>query len=237
MKLPAIKNLVPLSCVDWDGKISAVAFLAGCNFRCPFCYNTALVLAPDTLKTLSFESVKRHLEESRGWLDGVVITGGEPTIHGELPTLCRKVKSLSLGVKLDTNGTNPGMLRKLVDEKLVDYVALDVKAPLNTDAYSRATGVDASLLVREVERTINFLLEGPVDYECRTTLVPTIHREEDVEQICSSLRNCSQYVLQNFVGDVDTLDPGLRDVRPFQEADMRRFVELARKMVSNTRYR
>lgn len=234
MTLPEIKNLVPLSCVDWDGKISAVAFLAGCNFRCPFCYNTTLVLQPETLKTLSFESIKRQLNKSTGWLDGVAITGGEPTIHQALPNLCREIKSLDLGVKLDTNGTNPGMLRQLVDEGLVDYVALDVKAPLNTEAYSRATGVDASSIIPQVERAIRLLLDGPVDYEFRTTLVPTIHTEEDVEQICSSVHGCRKYVLQNFLGDVETLNPGLRDVRPFQETEMARFLESARKTVPNT---
>jgi pyruvate formate lyase activating enzyme len=232
--LPEIKTLVPLSCVDWDGKISAVAFLAGCNFRCPFCYNTTLVLQPETLKTLSFESIRRQLNESTGWLDGVVITGGEPTIHQTLPNLCREIKNLGLGVKLDTNGTNPGMLRQLVDDGLVDYVALDVKAPLNTEAYSRATGVDASPFVPQVERAIHLLLDGPVDYEFRTTLVPTMHTEKDVEQICSTVHGCRKYVLQNFLGDVETLNPGLRDVRPFQEIEMARFLESARKTVPNT---
>ncbi|MGB9134057.1 MAG: anaerobic ribonucleoside-triphosphate reductase activating protein [Candidatus Bathyarchaeia archaeon] len=234
MKLPEIKILVPLSCVDWDGKVSAVAFLPRCNFRCPFCYNTALVLDPESLETKPFEEIRRKLEQSKGWLDGLVITGGEPTINEELPSFCGKVKELGLGVKLDTNGTNPDMLRRLVEEKLVDYVALDVKAPLNVEAYSRAVGVDAGAFIAEVERTIHFLLRGSVDYEFRTTLVPTIHREEDVERICSRIEGCKKYFLQNFVGDVETLDPELKGVKPFSEAEMKRFVELARKTVPNT---
>jgi pyruvate formate lyase activating enzyme len=237
MKLPEIKNLVPLSCVDWDGKVSAVVFLPHCNFRCPFCYNTTLVLTPESLETKPFEEIRRQLEESRGWIDGLVITGGEPTISKELPNLCGKAKDLGLGVKLDTNGTNPDMLRRLVEKKLVDYVALDVKAPLNMQAYSKATGADALVFITQIERTIQFLLEDSVDYEFRTTLVPTIHRGEDVEQICSRIRGCKKYVLQNFLGDVETLDPKLKGVKPFSEAEMERFVELARKTVPNTFHR
>ena len=234
MQLPEIKTLVPLSCVDWDGKTSAVAFLPRCNFRCPFCHNATLVLAPETLRTEPFEGVKRQLRRHKDWLDGVVITGGEPTINQGLPELCGEIKALGLGVKLDTNGSNLGMLQRLVEDGLVDYVAMDVKAPLTAEAYSRATGVNASTFVFEVERTVHFLLGGSVDYELRTTLVPTIHEEKDVEQICSRLVGCKKYVLQNFIGDVETLDPRLKGVKPFQEAEMARFVQLARKTVPNT---
>lgn len=229
-----IKNLVPLSCVDWDGKVSAVIFLPNCNFRCPFCYNTALVLNPEKFQTKSFEEIRQHLRKNKGWLDGIVITGGEPTINEKLPSFCKQFKNLGVGVKLDTNGTNPAMIERLIDEALVDYVALDVKAPLTVEAYSKATGVNAENLMAHVEKTIQILLEGSVDYEFRTTLVPTIHDEEDMEQICGSIKGCRKYVLQNFIGDVETLDPELRNVKPFSIAEMERFLELARKKVPNT---
>jgi pyruvate formate lyase activating enzyme len=234
MKPPEIKNFVPLSCVDWDGKVSAVVFLPNCNFRCPFCYNTALVLNPEKLETKPFEEIQQHLRKNKGWLDGIVITGGEPTINEMLHNLCEKIKKLGLGVKLDTNGTNPAMVERLVEEELVDYVALDVKAPLNVAAYSKASGVNAENLLAKVEKTIQILLDGLVDYEFRTTLVPTIHGEEDVEQICGKIKGCKKYVLQNFLGDVETLDPKLRIVKPFSTAEMERFLELAKKKVPNT---
>jgi pyruvate formate lyase activating enzyme len=234
MKPLEIKNFVPLSCVDWDGKVSAVIFLPNCNFRCPFCHNTALVLDPEKLETKSFEEIRQHLRENKGWLDGIVITGGEPTINETLPSLCRQFKELGVGVKLDTNGTNPAMVERLVEEALVDYVALDVKAPLNVGAYSTAAGVNAENLMAHVEKTIQILLEGSVDYEFRTTLVPMIHGEEGLKQICGRIKGCRKYVLQNFIGDVETLDPKLRNVKPFSNAEMERFLELARKKVPNT---
>jgi pyruvate formate lyase activating enzyme len=234
MKSPEIKNFVPLSCVDWDGKVSAVVFLPNCNFRCPFCYNTALVLAPESLEAKPFEEIRQYLRENKGWLDGIVITGGEPTISERLPDFCRQIKELGLGVKLDTNGTNPAMVGELLEEALVDYVAMDVKAPLNVEAYSRAVGVDARNLLAKVEKTISTLLKGSVDYEFRTTLVPTIHTEEDVEQICGKIKGCKKYVLQNFLGGVETLNPELKNVEPFSSAEMDRFLELAKKTVPNT---
>ena len=234
MKSVEIKNFVPLSCVDWDGKVSAVIFLPNCNFRCPFCYNTALVLSPEKLETKPFKEIRQHLRKNKGWLDGIVITGGEPTINEKLPSFCEQIKELGLGVKLDTNGTNPAMLERLVEEALVDYVALDVKAPLNVEAYSKAAGVNAENLMAQVEKTVHILLEGSVDYEFRTTLVPTIHCEEDMEQICGRIKGCRKYVLQNFIGDVETLYPKLRNVKPFSIAEMERFLELAKKKVPNT---
>ena len=234
MKSPEIKNFVPLSCVDWDGKVSAVVFLPNCNFRCPFCYNTALVLNPENLETKPFEEIRQYLRENKGWLDGIAITGGEPTINEKLPDFCKQIKELGLGVKLDTNGTNPAMVERLVEEALVDYVALDVKAPLNVEAYSKAVGVDARNLLANVEKTIRTLLKDSVDYEFRTTLVPTIHTEEDMEQICSKIKGCKKYVLQNFLGDVETLNPELKNVKPFSSAEMERFLELAKKTVPNT---
>ena len=234
MTLPEIKKFVPLSCVDWDGKVSAVAFLSRCNLRCPFCYNSALVLHPDSLETIPFQEVEQSLIKSKGWLDGVVLTGGEPTLSDDLPSLCNRIKELGYSVKLDTNGTNFAMVKQLVDEELLGYVALDVKAPLYSDAYSRAVGVEAAGLVPEVEKTVQLLLEGAVDYEFRTTLVPGIHREEDVAQICSRLVGCKKYVLQNFMGGVETLEPTLRDMEPFSIADMERFLARAKTTVFNT---
>ena len=234
MKPLEIKKFVPLSCVDWDGKVSAVAFLPHCNFRCPFCYNTDLVLNSESLETESFEKIKKQLGRSKGWLDGVVITGGEPTLNHGLPSFCMKIKELGLGVKLDTNGTNPDMLQRLIEEKLVDYVALDVKAPLNSLSYSRAVGVDAAVFVVEVEKTVQFLLEASDEYEFRTTLVPTIHNEEDLKQICNKIEGCKKYVLQKFVGDMKTIDPGFSNVRPFSDAEMEGFLQLARKSVPST---
>ena len=233
MKLPEIKGFIDLSLVDWDGKVSAVMFLPYCNFRCPFCYNIGLVLNPEEMKTIPYEEIEQYLAKNKDWLDGVAITGGEPTIHNELPTLCKQIKELGLGVKLDTNGTNSEMVRQLIVQKLVDYIAMDVKAPLTQEKYSNAIGVNAEKLLAEVEKTVEVLLNNSVDYEFRTTLVPTIHGANDIKQICSKIKGCKKYVLQSFKGDVETLDPKFQNIESFSQGEMEEFLKLASKFVPN----
>ena len=234
MKLPEIKGFIDLSLVDWDGKVSAVIFLPHCNFRCPFCYNLGFVLKPEEMQTIPYEEVKQYLTKNKGWLDGVTITGGEPTIHNELPTLCKQIKELGLSVKLDTNGTNSAMVQKLIAQGLVDYIAMDFKAPLTQEKYSHAIGVNAEKLLVEVEKTIEVLLSSSVDYEFRTTLVPTIHSKNDIKQICSRIKGCKKYVLQCFKGEVETLDPTFKNVKSFPQEEMKEFLKLAREIVPNT---
>ncbi|UCB60439.1 MAG: anaerobic ribonucleoside-triphosphate reductase activating protein [Candidatus Bathyarchaeota archaeon] len=234
MKLPDIKGFIDLSLVDWDGKVSAVIFLPYCNFRCPFCYNTALVTGAEEMPTVPSEEVVRYLSKNRKWLDGVAITGGEPTIHGELPALCKRIKELGMGVKLDTNGTNSVMVKELMADKLVDYIALDVKAPLTVETYSRVAGVNMAALMMEVENTAALLMKSSLDYEFRTTLVPTIHSKTDLERICSEIGGCRRYVLQNLKENVATLDPKFGKATPFSREEMEEFLASARKVVPNT---
>ncbi len=232
MKLPEIKGFIDLSLIDWDGKVSAVIFLPHCNLRCPFCYNTPLVLKPEELQTIPYEEIRQYLTKNKDWLDGVVITGGEPTVHNELPNLCKQVKKLGLRVKLDTNGTNPEMLKKLIEQKLLDYIAMDIKAPLTQEKYS-VVGVKTKNLLAEVNRSVEILLKSTVDYEFRTTLIPTVHDQSTIKQICSRLKDCKKYVLQNFKGDVETLDPKFQNIKPFPSKDMKEFLNLAGKIVPN----
>lgn len=233
MKLPEIKGFIDVSLVDWDGKVSGVIFLPRCNFRCPFCHNSAMVLKPDQLPTIPFEQIRQYLVKKRDWLDGVVITGGEPTIHGKLSDLCEQIKDLHLQVKLDTNGTNPRIVADLAARGLVDYVAMDVKAPLSVEKYSMVTGIPMGDLLGEVNKTVEFLLRGQVDYEFRTTLVPTIHSEEDLKQIQCRLQGCQKYVLQNFKGNVETLSPEFKDVKSFSQLEMESFLKVTQEGLSN----
>jgi pyruvate formate lyase activating enzyme len=149
-----IKGFIDLSMVDWDDKVSAVIFLPRCNFRCPFCYNVALVVTPDELPTIPFEKIESYLERHKEGIEGVVITGGEPTVHKDLPYLCKRLKNMGFMVKLDTNGTGPSMIKELIGDSLVDYIAMDVKAPLTREEYSRATGVDAKGFIEAVKESI-----------------------------------------------------------------------------------
>ncbi|UCH31505.1 MAG: anaerobic ribonucleoside-triphosphate reductase activating protein [Candidatus Bathyarchaeota archaeon] len=234
MKLPEIKGFIDLSLVDWDGKVTAVLFLPRCNLRCPFCHNATLVLNPEEMQTIPFEEIRLYLIKNKRWLDGVVITGGEPTIHNDLPILCNQIKELGLKVKLDTNGTNYDLLQELIAKEQVDYIALDIKAPITLERYSNAAGVEARKLMPEVQKTIKLLLERPIDYEFRTTLVPTIHNHEDITLICNEIIGCEKYFLQNFKNDVKTLSPRLANIQSFTREEMQVFLKLARKIVTNT---
>ncbi len=229
-----IKGFIDISLVDWDGQISSVVFLAGCNLRCPFCYNVNLVLHPEKLPAIPFEQIEDRSKKSRGWIDGVVITGGEPTIHGDLLGLCEKIKEMGFLVKLDTNGTNPVMVRELIDKRLVDYIAMDVKAPLTVENYSRVCGVNVENLVEKIEETLGILLGDGVEYEFRTTVVPGLHDERDIEEICQRIRGCRKYVIQNYKGDVETVDPKFKGLKPFSEEKMKVFLTTAKKIIPNT---
>ena len=234
-----IKGVIDLSLVDWDGKLSSVIFLPRCNFRCPFCHNYALVLHPEKEKTIPFERVEDHLRKQRHWLDGVCITGGEPTLHGTLPKFCSRLKDIGLLVKIDTNGANPKMIEGLVEKGLIDYVALDIKAPLTVEKYSKATGVDAKNFLGKVKETVRILLSSRIDYEFRTTVVPTIHNEKELEAISRDIRGCKKYVLQKFDVSVGkkTLDPAFSELKPFTDEQMKTFLTAARKNVPNIRIR
>jgi len=172
-----IKGYIDLSFIDWDGKISSVFFLPRCNFRCPFCHNSPLVLDPESGNSITLERVDDYLEKQKGWTDGVCVTGGEPTLHSDLPRLCSKIKEMGFLVKLDTNGTNPVMVKELMEKGLVDYVAVDIKAPLTVEKYCRAIGVKADKFLGKVKETVRTLLGSKMDYEFRTTVVPTLHEE------------------------------------------------------------
>jgi len=234
-----IKGFVNLSLVDWDGKLSSVLFVPDCNFRCPFCYNSTLVLHPERVETIPFERVEDYLKKQRAWIDGVCITGGEPTIHRDLPDLCSKLKEIGFLVKVDTNGTNPTMMKKLMDSRLIDYIAADIKAPLTVEKYSRATGINAEKLLEKLKKTIKILLESKMDYEFRTTVVPTLHDEEDIKEICTSIKGCKKFVLQKFDTSLGktTIDPEFSKLKPFTDGEMKKFLTTAQKILPNVKLR
>ena len=228
-----IKGFIGVSLSDWDRKVSSVIFLPGCNLRCPFCYNKGLVLHPEKMPAVSQGQIEEYLETNQKWIDGVVITGGEPTIHADLPQLCDKIKKRGYNVKVDTNGTNPTMIRRLLENQLVNYVALDVKAPLTEEKYAEACGICAAQFLKKIKETIKMLMNDAVDCEFRTTLVPTLHHTEDVEKICRTLKGCKKYALQNFKSDAETLNPKYQGLKPFSKTQMEGFLQAAKKIVPN----
>ena len=180
--------------LDYPGCVAASFFLGGCNFRCPFCHNGDLVLKSGQMTGYEEKEVLAFLKKRRNVLEGVCITGGEPTLHVELPEFISKIKELGYLVKLDTNGSNPEMLKSLVEEKLIDYVAMDVKAPLAK--YEKACGVAVD--VEKIKQSVEFLKQGEIPYEFRTTVVKELHTGEDILEIGRYLRGASKYFLQSY---------------------------------------
>lgn len=225
--MPKIAGFNRTSLLDWDGCVTAVLYLPGCNLRCPFCHNRELVLEPEVYEEIPFEFVEGFVLENKEFLDGVVVTGGEPTIHKDLPELVRKLRSLGVKVKLDTNGTNPDMLEDLLDAGLLDFVAMDLKAPLDSRYEDLAgTGVD----VEKVKRSIKVIMQSGVDYEFRTTMVPILLKPEDYEAMASFIGTARKYVLQHFVPR-NTLDPNLSVIRPLDDAKVRLIAERCKPYV------
>ncbi len=194
-----IGGLQKLTLIDYPGKIACTVFTVGCNFRCPFCHNPELVDRDkfDPSGVIAEENFFKFLESRRGLLDGVCITGGEPTIHSDLPDFIRKIKDFGFAVKLDTNGTNPGVVFSLLRDGLLDYIAMDVKAnPGDTDAYAKTVGVSAN--IDNIKKSIKLIMESGIDYEFRTTVVPGLHGEENLIFLAENIRGAKKYYLQQF---------------------------------------
>jgi len=209
-----IGGLQKTTLIDFPGRIAATVFLIGCNFRCPWCYSSELVL-PEKIKKQPRISEKEFfdfLKERKGLLEGVCLTGGEPTLNKDLASFINKIKKLGYLVKLDTNGSNPEMLKKLINDKLINYIAMDIKVP--KEKYSKAVG--AKIDTKKIEESIKILKEGKVDYEFRSTIVPSIHKKEDVIKVAEWIRGAKKYYLQNFRPE-KTIDPQFEKIKPYSK--------------------
>jgi len=228
-----LKGWVRTSLIDYPGHIATVLFTGGCNFRCPPCHNADLVLRPGEMPTLPEEEVWAFLARRAGLVDGVVITGGEPTLQSDLIPFLRQVREQGLDVKLDTNGYRPNVLEALLSERLVDYVAMDVKAP--PAKYPLLAGW-ASLDMGRVERSVELLQNSNLSCEFRTTVVPGLLVEEDVEEIARWITGAERYVLQQF-RPLGTLDPALEKVSPYPLERLREMAKRAGQWVAQAMVR
>lgn len=219
-----IAGLQKMTLLDYPGKVACTVFLGGCNFRCPFCHNSQLISHADAL--MEDTELLAFLEKRKGLLDGVCVTGGEPTLQKELPRLLENIKAMGFAVKLDTNGYRPEILKALVEQGLVDYVAMDVKN--DPAGYARTVGL-SGLELERIEESLGFLMEGRVDYELRTTLVVPLHDEESILGIRQWLerigngRKAKRFFLQSFV-DRDTVL--FSDLKAPETADLLHYREL-----------
>lgn len=227
-----ISGLQKLTLLDFPGRVAAIVFTGGCNLRCPFCQNSPLVLSPETVPCVSEEEFRQFLRRRKGLLDGICVTGGEPTLHADLPEFIASVRDAGYLTKLDTNGTNPAMLEQLLREKLLDYVAMDIKAgPQN---YARVCGLDngaeAERLLEHVRLSARLLRDSGVDYEFRTTAVNGLHTEQDFAEIAQWLSGCNHYYLQQFRDCPEVLLEN-HPFSAFSDEEMRKFLEIVQKEI------
>lgn len=222
----SIKGFIRTSFLDWPGNVCSVVFLGGCGFRCRACHNPQLVLDPGSLPDFPLEEILQYLELRSGWIDGVTVTGGEPTSDRQLPNLLRTFRSLGLRIKLDTNGALPHVLEDLLENDLVDAIFMDVKAPLTPEAYAKVAGVPVD--VAAIGRSIDLLKGSSVQVRFRTTVIPGLVEEPELAQISAALGHVDHFAIQAF-RKLETLDRTLQDTEefnPLRVEDMRRQFEI-----------
>lgn len=209
-----------LSLIEFPGKTCAIAFTGGCNFRCPWCYVKDLVLNYKSLPIINEKWVIDFLKSRRDWIDALVVSGGEPTIHKELPEFLKKVKKTGFLTGIETNGSNPKMLEKLIKKKLVDYIEMDIKAPLsNPKLYMKAIGKegkekDAKKLIDSIKRSVKIIKKSKIMSAFRTTAVPTLLTEKDIVLIAKELKGTKKYYIQQFKPMDSIVDKKFKTVNP-----------------------
>ena len=224
---PPIKGFVENTMLDWEGKLAAIVFLPSCNFRCGYCHARHLLQPDHSDESIPLDGILTSLQKQKGWIDGIVITGGEPTLHTNLTNLIKRFRQEGLPVKLDTNGTNPQIVERLLEEGLVDFVAMDVKAPLDY-RYGELAG--APVDIDAIQTSIELLIGGDVEYEFRTTVCPHYTSEAEIEGIARAVRGAMTLYLQAF-RPVNCLDTTLEAVKPYDPDQMRAFCAIASKYV------
>lgn len=217
--------------LDYPGHVAATLFTGGCNMRCPFCQNSVLVLAPQKQPEISEQDVLAFLRRRRGILEGVCITGGEPTLQKDLEDFIRRVREMEYLIKLDTNGYRPQILRHLLEEELLDYVAMDIKA--SKERYGIACGL-AGVELNRIEESVELLKTSSIPYEFRTTVVKGIHSPEEFTAIGRWLQGSRAYYLQNFRDSGQVMQPGFAE---FERAELEEMRESAAQYVPRTELR
>jgi len=225
-----IGGLQGCSLIDYPGKISAIVFTIGCNFHCPYCHNPELV--DETADEQPEEDFFAFLESRVGKLDGVTITGGEPTIHDDLIPFIKKIKKMGFLVKLDSNGTHPEVLKEVIDQKLVDYLAMDIKGPLHKYAGAVARPVDTD----KIKTSIKLLMESGVPYEFRTTVVKSMLTPDDFHEIGKLINGADAYYLQRFV-PTKLLNPGFMDEETYSDDEFEELRVIMEKYVQQCNIR
>lgn len=227
-----IGGLQKTTLIDYPGKLAAAVFLVGCNFCCAYCHNPELIKIEPDKKYLSEDEFFAYLKKRQGILEGVCVSGGEPLLFPETDNFLQKIKDLGYKIKLDTNGTNPDFLEELINKKLIDYIAMDVKASLGN--YSQVCRVKVD--INKIQKTIKIIMNSGLDYEFRTTVLPKFHDLEEIAKIAKMIKGANQYFLQNFSNKI-TLDPDLAKERSFTDHELEKLKNIALKYINNCQIR
>jgi len=229
-----IGGLQKLTLVDYPGKVAATVFLIGCNFKCGFCQNPELVDAKriKTQPEIGEKEFFWFLDSEQDLIDGICITGGEPTTSPGLTDFIKKIKAKGFLVKLDTNGSNPEVLSKLFDEKLIDFIAMDIKTSL--DKYEKAIGVKIDL--EKIKESVKIIKNSGIDYEFRTTVVPELVKKEDIEKIGEWLRDSKKFALQQFQNK-KVLDKEFEKIQPHPDEILKEFKKILEKYIEKVELR
>ena len=219
IQVMAIVGIDKLSLLDYEDKVSIVLFSQACNFRCPFCHNGESVL--NAQSELDFDEILVYLKTRTGLVDAVVFSGGEPTLEPDLEVKIKSVKSLGFLIKLDTNGTNPVLLEKLIDEGLIDYVAMDIKN--SPSLYARSSGV-TNINLDNIRKSISIIMKKAPDYEFRTTLVKEFHEHMDYDAFFELIKGAKRLYLQKFVDREGCIKKGLHDVDEMEATKLRDYL-------------
>jgi len=221
-----IRGFQKTSLIDYPGKISSIIFLPKCNMGCPYCQNPDLVVNYKDLPKIREDEIIRYLKSKKEWIDAIVITGGEPTLHKELSSFLRRIKETSLLVKLDTNGTNPEMIKDLINKKLVDYIAMDIKAPLDKYEDVAKTKVNKE----NIQKSIDIIRNSGINYEFRLTCAPSLISEEDIIKIGEWLKGSKRFYLQQFRNKA-TLDKSFEKEKPYSKGELDKFKEILEEYI------
>lgn len=229
-----IHGLNKTTLLDYPEHVAATVFTGGCNFRCPFCHNKDLVLNPSGQPMFKEEEVLAFLKKRKGIITGVCVTGGEPTMQPDLKEFLRKVKDIGLNVKLDTNGYRPEVLIELVESRLVDYVAMDIKS--SKAGYIVATGCEYmnKFDVNNIEKSIAYLMQNKIPYEFRTTIVKELHTEKEIEEIGNWIKGCKSYFLQSYEENENVIERGFHAC---SKEKMIEFLEILKQYIDNVQLR
>jgi len=229
--------MIKTSLIDWEGKIVSTLYVSSCNFRCPYCYNCDLIFHPDNFKDIPFKEINNYLLERKDFIDGICMSGGEPTLYPDLASYFKKIKDKNFLIKLDTNGANPKLLEELLNLGLVDYIAMDIKSSLDFDNYSKAAGIKNKMILEKIKSSIELMMNSKIDYEFRTTVVPLLHTEETIIEIARYIAGAKRYILQNFSPLEKTIDPSYQKIKPYSDEKIQELSEKAKKHVPNCHWR